>query len=71
MYLEDIVEVDGKSVTLKTFKSDKSVYVRVEDMEDRVPLGKSIKLRDLTITNVKTNLRAITSEKYSILKIEE
>lgn len=71
MYLEDATTVGGKAIKLTAFNSDGSIYVRVESTEDRIREGETKTIRDLKITNVKTNLRAITSEKYSILRIEE
>lgn len=72
MYYEDNVVVGGSTVTLRRFNDDGSIYVKVDDLEDeRVKKGETIEIRDLSITNVKTNLRAITSEKYSVLRIEE
>lgn len=71
MFKDDIVKVGEKSIKLTEFNSDGSIYVRVESTEDRIREGDTKTIRDLKITNVKTNLRAITSEKYSILRIEE
>jgi len=70
MYIDNMVTIDGKNVKLYKFLDDKSIYLSVDNTDERIKEGETKVIKDLKITNVKTNLRAITSEKYSILKIE-
>lgn len=71
MYIDSSVSVGGKKVQVTMFNNDESIYVKVDTTEDRIREGETKVINELSITNIKTNLRAITSEKYSILKIEE
>lgn len=70
-------DILGKKVTLMDVYTDKleSIQIRVslgiESETVRINLGKTEEVLGLKITNIRPNPRAISLEKYAIVKIEE
>jgi len=70
------VTILGKQVTLTDVDTDSLDTIRVkvslglDTMTERINKGKTKIISDLKITNIRSNPRAVSTEKYAIVKIE-
>ena len=71
MYINDEITVADHIVILLNVDTDKlqSISIRVDTTDNRVNKGKTVQAHNLEITNIDTNPRAVTSEKYAIVKV--
>jgi len=71
MHINDKIYLKGHTIILLDVDTDKlqSINLRVDNIDKRINKGKTEIIYDLKITNIETNPRAITSEKYAIIKI--
>lgn len=70
-YLEDEKQILGHTVSLIKLNKDGSVSMKVDDEEVRIMEDKQEGIRDIYISNIRPNYRAIASERYVILKITQ
>lgn len=71
MYINDKIIVQGHTIILLDVDTDKlqSINLRVGNIDKRINKGKTEIINNLKITNLETNPRAITAEKYAIIKV--
>lgn len=71
LFYKDKMEIDGKKVELDDVYTDNkdSISVGVQGVYARIIKGETKVLNGIEVTNVRTNPRAISSEKYAVLKL--
>lgn len=71
MYNNDQITVADKVITLSSVDTDtlQSILIKVNNIEKRLNKGQTENINNLAVTNVNTNPRAVTSEKYAIVKV--
>lgn len=72
LFYQDKITVDNKVITLADVYTDSlnSISVGVNGVYERLTKGEAKTMEGLKVTNVRTNPRATSSEKYAIVKVE-
>ncbi len=71
MYINDKITIQDHTIILLNVDTDKlqSINLRVDNTDERINKGETKIINNLEITNLETNPRAITAEKYAIIKV--